>query len=112
MKKRTAKTTTVSPLKVVPNLYGHYNNVRDFSTSVGLTLQKNNISVNAGSGVYPGSKYGNIGAEYTIPIKDNNLKLYGSISKESLNPFNSSVGAQYTMNIGNRGLKKNNKKKL
>ena len=47
MKKRTAKTTTVSPLKVVPNLSGHYNNVDDFSTSVGLTLQKNNLSVNA-----------------------------------------------------------------
>ena len=110
MKKRTTKTTTAPPLKLTPDLYGHYSNVNDYSSSIGLTLQNNNFSLKSRAGASPGYKFGNIGGEYTIPIKNNNLSLSGSISKESLNPFSFDVGAKYTINIGNKDKNKNKKK--
>ena len=109
MNKRTTKTTTATPLKLIPDLYGHYSNVDDYSSSAGLTLQKNNFTLKSHVGASPGYKFGDIGGEYTIPIKNNNLSLSGSISKESLNPFSFDIGAKYTINIGS---KNKNKKKL
>ena len=112
MKKRITKTTTAPPLKLTPDLYGHYNDVNDYSSSAGLTLQKNNLTLKSQVGASPGYKYGNISGEYNIPIKNNNLSLYGSISKESLNPFTTEIGGKYTINIGNNKDKNKNKKKL
>lgn len=110
MKKRTNKTTTAPPLKLTPNLYGHYSDPNDYSSSVGLTLQKKNFTLNSQAGASPGYKFGNIGADYSVPINNNNLSLYGSISKESSNPFSFDVGAKYTINIGNKDKNKNKKK--
>jgi hypothetical protein len=111
MKKRTNTTTTATPLKLTPNLYGHYSDANNYSSSIGLTLQKNNLTLNSQVGASPGYKYGNISGEYNIPIKNNNLSLYGSISKESLNPFTTEIGGKYTINIGSKD-KNSNKKKL
>ena len=112
MKNRTTETTTKKPLKLklIPDLYGHYSNVDDFSSSAGLTLQKDNLTLKSQAGASPGYKFGNIGAEYSVPIKDNNLNLYGSISKESSNPFTFDIGAKYTINIGNKDKNKDKKK--
>ena len=110
MKKRITKTTTAPPLKLTPDLYGYYNDVNDYSSSAGLTLQKDNLTLKSQVGASPGYKYGNISGEYNIPIENNNLSLYGSISKESSNPFSLDVGAKYTINIGNKDKNKNKKK--
>jgi len=110
MKKRTNKTTTAPPLKLIPDLYGHYSNANDYSSSAGLTLQKNNFTLKSRVGASPGYKFGDIGGEYTIPIKNNNLSLSGSISKESLNPFSFDIGAKYTINIGSKNKNKDKKK--
>ena len=112
MKNRTTKTTTKAPLKLklIPDLYGHYSDVDDYSSFAGLTLQKDNLTLKSQAGASPGYKFGNIGAEYSFPIKDNNLNLYGSISKESSNPFTFDIGAKYTINIGNKDKNKDKKK--
>jgi hypothetical protein len=110
MNKRTTKTTTATPLKLIPDLYGHYNNADDYSSSAGLTLQKKNFTLKSNVGASPGYKFGDISADYSVPINNNNLSLYGSISKESLNPFSFDVGAKYTINIGNKDKNKNKKK--
>lgn len=111
MKKRTTKTTTTKPLKLTPDLHGYYNDVNDYSSSAGLTLQKNNFTLNSQVGASPGYKFGSIGGEYNIPVKNNNLSLYGSISKESSNPFTTQIEAKYTINLNNKN-KNSNKKKL
>ena len=110
MKKRITKTTTAPPLKLTPDLYGHYSDVNDYSSSAGLTLQKDNLTLKSQVGASPGYKYGNISGEYNVPINNNNLSLYGSISKESSNPFTTEIGAKYTINIGNKDKNKNKKK--
>jgi hypothetical protein len=111
MKKRTTNTTTTKPLNLKPDLYGYYNDVNDYSSSAGLTLQKNNLTLNSQVGASPGYKFGSIGGEYNIPIKNNNLSLYGSLSKESSNPFTMEFGGKYTINLNNKN-KNSNKKKL
>lgn len=110
MKKRT-NTTTTKPLKLTPDLYGHYSDANNYSSSIGLTLQKNNLTLNSQVGASPGYKYGNISGEYNIPIKNNNLSLYGSISKETANPFSTEIGGKYIINLNNKN-KNSNKKKL
>lgn len=112
MKERKTKTTTAPPLKLIPDLYGHYSDVNDYSSSIGLTLQKKNLSLKSQVGASPGYKFGNIGAEYSVPMKNNTLNLYGSISKESSNPFTTEIGAKYTVNIGSNKGKNKDKKKL
>ena len=111
MKNITTVTTTkkIEKLKLIPDLYGHYSDVNDYSSSAGLTLQKDNLTLNSQVGASPGYKFGSIGGDYTVPIKDNNLSLSGSVSKESSNPFSFDIGAKYTINIGN---KNKDKKKL
>jgi len=113
MKNRTTETTTKKPLKLklTPDLYGHYNDVDDYSSSAGLTLQKDNFTLKSQAGFSPGYKFGNISGEYNIPIKNNNLSLYGSISKETSNPFTTEIGGKYTINLNNKN-KNANKKKL
>jgi len=110
MKKRITKTTTAPPLKLTPDLYGHYSGPNDYSSSAGLTLQKDNLTLKSQVGASPGYKYGNISGEYNVPINNNNLSLYGSISKESSNPFTTEIGGKYTINIGNKDKNKNKKK--
>jgi len=110
MKKRITKTTTAPPLKLTPDLYGHYSDVNDYSSSAGLTLQKGNLTLKSQVGASPGYKYRNISGEYNVPINNNNLSLYGSISKESSNPFTTEIGGKYTINIGNKDKNKNKKK--
>lgn len=113
MKNRTTVTTTkkIEKLKLIPDLQGGYSDANNYSSSIGLTLKKNNLTLNSQVGASPGYKYGNISGEYNIPIKNNNLSLYGSISKESSNPFTFDIGAKYTINIGNKD-KNSNKKKV
>lgn len=111
MKKRTTKTTTTKPLNLTPDLHGYYNDVNDYYSSAGLTLQKNNFTLNSQVGASPGYKFGNISGEYNIPIENNNLSLSGSISKESSNPFSFDIGAKYIINLNNKN-KSSNKKKL
>jgi hypothetical protein len=113
MKDRTTVTTTKKPLKLklTPDLYGHYNDVDDYSSSAGLTLQKDNFTLKSQAGFSPGYKFGNISGEYNIPIENNNLSLSGSVSKESSNPFSFDIGAKYTINLNNKN-KNSNKKKL
>lgn len=111
MKKRLIKTTTPPPLKLTPDLYGHYSDPNDYSSSAGLTLQKKNFTLKSHVGASPGYKFGDISVDYSIPIKNNTLDLYGSISKESSNPFSlNEIGAKYTINIGNKDKNKNKKK--
>jgi len=112
MKQRTTKTTTAPPLKLIPDLYGYYSNVDDYSSSAGLTLQKDNLTLKSQAGVSPGYKFGSIGAEYSVPMENNTLNLYGSISKESSNPFSTEIGAKYIVNIGSNKDKNKDKKKL
>jgi hypothetical protein len=113
MKNRTTVTTTkkIVKLKLIPDIQGRYSDANNYSSSIGLTLQKNNLTLNSQVGASPGYKYGNISGEYNVPIKNNNLSLYGSISKESSNPFTTEIGGKYTINIGNKD-KNSNKKKL
>ena len=81
MKKRLIKTTTPPPLKLTPDLYGHYSDPNDYSSSVGFTLQKKNFTLKSHVGASPGYKFGDISADYSIPIKNNTLD-----SAESLTP--------------------------
>jgi hypothetical protein len=113
MKNRTTVTTTkkIVKLKLIPDLQGGYSDANNYSSSIGLTLQKNNLTLNSQVGSSPGYKYGNISGEYNIPIKNNNLSLYGSISKETSNPFTTEIGGKYTINLNNKN-KNSNKKKL